>query len=317
VNFLSYEEETLGQWVAFESVVLPVKISFTYFVAYLLMPRLLYRKRYQAFFLVSLLSLVCFGSLLYLVYTQVVHPIIMEDILYHKASPFIYKGLELIYIASIFIGFKFFQNYYHQQAQNQILIKEKAEAELKYLRNQIQPHFLFNTLNNIYGLVLSDDKQAASDTIVAFSNLLSYMLYESNVAFVPLEKELHHLETYIELEKLRYRKRLTVNYDKEINQKETKIAPLLLIPLIENAFKHGPAKEKGASFISIALKVDSDKLTFIVENSYKKQKSTSSIRSGIGLENVKKRLELLYSGRHSLAIDDMDSTFSVSLTLMN
>lgn len=314
VNYLSYEEEKLWQWIAFESAVLPVKVAFTYFVAYFLMPRFLYSKKFRVFAMCFLGALVVFGSMLYLVYDHIVNGQIMADLPHHRNSPFIYKGIELTYIASIFTGFKFFQNYQLEQSQNQKLIKEKAEAELKYLKNQIQPHFLFNTLNNIYGLVLSGDKKVASETIVEFSNLLSYMLYESNVPKVPLEKELLHLESYIQLEKLRYGKRLDISFSKDLQRQDVLIAPLLLIPLIENAFKHGPAKEKSNSFIAVSLIVSEEHFIFTVENSFKNDLESAGIQSGIGLANVKKRLGLIYPDQHELKVEK-GKTFQVQLKL--
>ena len=240
----------------------------------------------------------------------------MGEIPHYKPDQFIYKGLELIYIASIFIGFKFFQNYQYEQQQNQKLIQEKAEAELKYLKNQIQPHFPFNTLNNIYGMVLSDNKKAASDVIIEFSNLLSYMLYESNVPKVPLEKELKYLESYIELEKLRYGERLELTYEKTIKSGKNQIAPLLLIPLVENAFKHGPAKEKSGSFIAISITVNHEYLFFEVRNSFKETAVQPDIQSGIGLGNVRKRLQLIYPNTHKMTITK-ENTFHVSLKLLS
>ena len=315
VNYFSNEGEPLSKWIAFEAVVLPVKVTFTYFVAYFLMPMFLYQNRIGQFAISFVCSLLVFGYLLFWVYSTIVNPQIMGGIPPYKSDQFVYKGLELIYIASIFVGFKFFQNYQNEQQQNQKLIQEKAEAELKYLRNQIQPHFLFNTLNNIYGMVLSDNKKAASNTIVEFSNLLSYMLYDSNVLKVPLEKELQYLESYIELEKLRYSDRLELTYEKTIESKSNQIAPLLLIPLVENAFKHGPAKEKSRSFIEIRIVVNHECLFFKVRNSFKENTAQPDIQSGIGLANVQKRLQLIYPNNHEMTVKK-EGTFQVCIKLL-
>ncbi|MEM9920122.1 MAG: histidine kinase [Bacteroidota bacterium] len=304
----------LWQWIAFESVVLPIKLMSTYTIAYWLMPRFLYQKRYTTFFIIGLFTLLLFAALLYVVYSNVVHPLILADTGKYTIEQFVYKGIELVYIASLVVGIKFFQNYSHEQQRNQALMQQKVEAELKYLKNQIQPHFLFNTLNNIYGMVLSNDAHAG-EAIVKLSALLSYMLYEGNTKTVPLSKEIDMLDSFVELELLRYRRKLDLNYTKKGLSPGLKIAPLLLVPFVENAFKHGPATEEGQSFINIQIEVQQQILHLLVENSYQEDdKKSDSLQSGIGLENIKKRLQLLYPDRHTLNIQKSD-TFQVSLMI--
>jgi len=219
----------------------------------------------------------------------------------------------LVYIASLVLAIKFFQNYLYEQQRNQTLAQQKVEAELKYLRNQIQPHFLFNTLNNIYGMMLSNDKNAA-DYMVKLSDLLSYMLYDSNTKTVALSKEIEMLDSFIELERLRYNRKLEFNYSKTNLSPFLKIPPLLLIPFVENAFKHGPAKEEGNSFINIQIETQNKILYFSVENSYSDHSSSTDIQSGIGLENVRKRLEILYPDKYTLNMIKAD-VFEVSLMI--
>lgn len=304
----------LWQWIAFECVVLPIKIASTYTIAYGLMPRFLYQKHYREFIGSTILVLLVFAVGLYWVYAIIVHPIILKDVEYYKVAQFVYKGVELVYFASIVVSIKFFQNYLDEQQRNQNLVQQKVEAELKYLRNQVQPHFLFNTLNNIYGMVLSND-QKAGDAIVRLSSLLSFMLYEGNTKTVLLAKEVEMLDSFIELERLRYQRKLDFNYSVEHLAPNLKIAPLLLIPFVENAFKHGPAKEEGQSSIDIQMETQQRILYFSVENSYQKfTKDIPNIRSGIGLENIKKRLELLYPGQYTLEISQ-EETFKVSLMI--
>ncbi|MEM8523604.1 MAG: histidine kinase [Bacteroidota bacterium] len=305
----------LWQWIAFEAVVLPVKIGAAYTIAYFLMPQFLYKEQYGAFLIWSVLALLFFAILLYLIYAYFVHPIIFLDAEYYTIEQFAYKGIQLIYITALVASIKFFQNYLHEQQRNQTLMRQKVEAELKYLRNQIQPHFLFNTLNNIYGMVLSDDKNAG-EAIVKLSNLLSFMLYEGNTEAILLSKEVEMLESYIELERLRYQRKLDFNSSKNKITAGLKIAPLLLMPFVENAFKHGPAKEEQQSFINLSLEVQQNILYFSIDNSYNKEVKTSNdyIQSGIGLENIKKRLSLLYPDKHSLNISE-GNTFEVSLMI--
>lgn len=313
VNKLTEEEHDLWRWIAFEGVVLPIKISSTYIIAYALMPRFLYRKRYVTFGLSTMLVALFFAALLYGLYASLINPVIMEYPEHYPVAEFLYKGVDLVYIASFVLGIKFFQNHLHEQARSQAIFQQKVEAELKYLRNQIQPHFLFNTLNNIYGMILSNDPHAA-DYVVRLSDLLSYILYESDRETIALSKEIEILDSYIELERLRYDRKLDFHYTKTNISGPLSIAPLLLVPFVENAFKHGPAKEEKQSFMDIQLEVQHEILYFSVENSYSSQVVTPKIQSGIGLKNIQKRLALLYSDKYTLTITQ-EETFKVALMI--
>lgn len=224
VNKLTEEEHDLWRWIAFEGVVLPIKISSTYIIAYALMPRFLYRKRYVTFGLSTMLVALFFAALLYGLYASLINPVIMEYPEHYPVAEFLYKGVDLVYIASFVLGIKFFQNHLYEQARSQAIFQQKVEAELKYLKNQIQPHFLFNTLNNIYGMILSNDPHAA-DYVVRLSDLLSYILYESDRETIALSKEIEILDSYIELERLRYDRKLDFHYTKTNISGPLSIAP--------------------------------------------------------------------------------------------
>ena len=173
---------------------------------------------------------------------------------------------------------------------NEVLL----ENELKYLRSQIQPHFFFNTLNNLYSLTI-DKSDKAPDLILKLSDLMKYFLYETGKEFQILENEISHIKDYIEIEKLRYDETLKVNFNIKGNTKKTMIKPLMLIPLVENAFKHGARNSKKNPYININLITTKSYLDFKVENSF--QKPTKKIKEqigGIGLTNLKKRLEINY-----------------------
>jgi LytS/YehU family sensor histidine kinase len=173
---------------------------------------------------------------------------------------------------------------------NEVLL----ENELKYLRSQIQPHFFFNTLNNLYSLTI-DKSDKAPDLILKLSDLMKYFLYETGKEFQILENEISHIKDYIEIEKLRYDETLKVNFNIKGNTKKTMIKPLMLIPLVENAFKHGARNSKKNPYININLITTKNLLDFKVENSF--QKPTKKIKEqigGIGLTNLKKRLEINY-----------------------
>jgi two-component system LytT family sensor kinase len=314
VNYLVAEDDSIWPWLYFELLVLPIKMGCTYTIAYYVMPRFLYRKKYLPFIAGVAIVAGAFGMLLFLMYSEVIYPLILDkqsDI--HYFGHFVFKGVDLVYIASIVLGIKFFQNYLHERERNQTLQQEKLQAELKYLKNQVHPHFLFNTLNNIYGMVLSNDGKAA-ETIVKLSDMLGYLLYDSDVDAISLDAEIENLENFIELERLRYSRKLDFRYLKEGLPDGMKIAPLILLPFVENAFKHGPAKEEGGSSIFLKIRVENNRLHFVVENTYNKSLIDQNIQSGIGLKNITKRLELLYPGRFTLDIQ-RGKTFRVELKI--
>ncbi|MDA7779356.1 histidine kinase [Flavobacteriaceae bacterium] len=168
------------------------------------------------------------------------------------------------------------------------------ENELKYLRSQIQPHFFFNTLNNLYSLTI-DKSDKAPDLILKLSDLMKYFLYETGKEFQTLENEISHIKDYIEIEKLRYDENLKVNFNINSKTKKVIVKPLILIPLVENAFKHGARNSKKNRYITIDLNATSNLLDFRIENSF--EKPTKKIKAqigGIGLTNLKKRLDLNY-----------------------
>jgi len=193
--------------------------------------------------------------------------------------------------------------------------KQKTEVELKALKAQINPHFFFNTLNSIYSMALDKDERLPG-TVLQLSDLMRYFLYESRDNFVPLEKELAVADNYIALQKIRSGEQLSIEIIKEGEVNGQKIAPLLLITFLENAFKHGAKGSSENTFIKLDIKVEKNKLNFTVENNkgYIDEVKTGD-HNGLGLENVKRQLELLYPGKHLLNIKDEQDRFVVALQL--
>jgi len=203
------------------------------------------------------------------------------------------------------------------QLQRELLEKEKqrVQEELKALKAQINPHFFFNTLNSIYSMSLDKDERLPG-TILQLSELMRYFLYESKEDLVPLAKEIQVLKDYIALQKIRSNEQLKVETVFEDDIKQQKIAPLLLITFLENAFKHGAKGETGTTFINLKISVTNNILNFLLENN----KGTVDIiektdHKGLGLDNVKRRLELIYGGRYNLTIADKGNSFAVNLQL--
>ena len=196
--------------------------------------------------------------------------------------------------------------------REQNLVREKLASELKFLRNQTNPHFLFNTLNNIYALARKKSDQTP-EAVLKLSKLLRFMLYESSKPTIRIGDEIRMLDDYIELEKLRYNSRLTVNFYREIDNADEEISPLLLLPFVENAFKHGPGQSHFESSIHMELMLQNGVLSLTIENT--KEKAASNVlNENIGLKNVKRQLELLYP-EYNMQVDNNDTLFTVSLTL--
>ncbi|MDP9076574.1 MAG: histidine kinase [Bacteroidota bacterium] len=188
--------------------------------------------------------------------------------------------------------------------------KEKFAAEMHLLKAQINPHFFFNTLNSLYSLTLPVSKKA-SDVVVQLSDLMRYMLYEASAARVPLKNEMVHLANYIAIEHMRFKDRLDLSFQHSGDMEGKMVAPLLLLPFIENAFKHGIGDSSG--WITIDLQVIKDQLFLKVENNCQELLEEKS--GGLGLNNVKRRLELIYPGNYLLDIEQTNETFAVDLKI--
>ena len=203
--------------------------------------------------------------------------------------------------------------YLKQEAYQQIE-REKLQAELQLLKSQIHPHFLFNTLNNLYALTLSKSNQSPA-VVLKLSELLRYMLYDCNAPEVPLTKEIAFMRNYIGLEQLRYGDRLDMSVTISGDCEGKLIAPLLLIPFLENAFKHGTSEQLEQAWMHVELSVQANVLKFKVINSREENPHNDMYAGGIGLQNVHKRLQLLYADRHELKIVAEEETFMIALTL--
>lgn len=200
------------------------------------------------------------------------------------------------------------------ERRNNQLEKEKLATELQLLKSQLHPHFLFNALNNIYFLIKKDPDTAA-EALAGFSNLLRFQLYEANNPEVSLAKEMDYLQQFSEIAQLRKGKNFTVNWQLPKNTEGIKIAPLLLMPLVENAFKHSPTKN---GQIDVNLSIEKNSLQFRIVNSKEADKSQGVEgfeEGGIGLANIQKRLQLLYPEQHHISIENLESQFIVDLTI--
>ena len=219
--------------------------------------------------------------------------------------------------ASIALGYGFTRNWLITEKKRQTLLSEKLSAELNFLKTQINPHFLFNVLNMAYSSATQSGDERTADIIEKLSGLMRYMIYESNVPKVEIEREIEYIRNYIRLQKMRLSKDIpvTVNFNVNGNPAGLRIAPLILISFIENAFKYGVKLDK-QSEIDISLNFLNGEMEFRTSNQvFKGVNSIGEKNSGIGLKNTKKRLGILYPGNHTLKIENNGKEFTVSLLM--
>jgi two-component system, LytTR family, sensor kinase len=192
--------------------------------------------------------------------------------------------------------------------------KEKAELEVDFLRAQINPHFFLNALNNIYSQIITKD-EAAADSVILLSDLMKYILYNSNIAEIELEKEIRFLRSFVDLEKLKESRNVKIKFSEEGDFSDYRIAPLILVNYLENAFKHGGNSFEEIFLIDIEIRLKNETLYFKIENDYLEHENKSLKESGIGIENTRKRLELLYPKKHSLKVSKDNKKFLVEVEI--
>mgnify|MGYP000035306817 CR=1 FL=1 len=229
-------------------------------------------------------------------------------------SGFFTACFQLISFIAMFIVGKNIQDAIIREERNKLKEQERIKSELNFLKEQINPHFLFNTLNNLYSFAIAKSDEVPK-LILKLSGLLRYMLYECNATYVPLDRELDYIESYIDLQRLRLEGRGTVSFSVEGMPGVHKIAPLLLINFVENCFKHTMDNPEGGIDIQIGMNIDEERLYFSTENnsSHKKDEQTNS--GGIGMQNVQKRLDLLYADKYELSYRDEGGKYYVNLVL--
>jgi two-component system LytT family sensor kinase len=223
--------------------------------------------------------------------------------------------MDIGFVAGVATAFKFVGIQMRVKENEKLLIREKLEAELKFLRQQTSPHFLLNTLNNVYALARKKSDDTA-EVVMKLSELLRFILYESSDPTIPLIEEIKVLEDYLELERMRYDHRLTVNFGKELDAECYRITPLLLMPFVENAFKHGISESRFESYVDIDIRVNRGRLEYRVENSKddSPREMSNKNNNNIGLVNVRRRLELTYKD-YNLDIREEAHSYRVNLSL--
>ena len=284
----------------------------TYITNYLLIPRLLYRKKYLLFFTIYPAMITAMGLLKLKIIMALVYPG-MEPFT-NMRTRFYDNIIPVFLLVTTGAACRLIKDYLQTQRRLTEIAQEKAQTELKFLKSQVNPHFLFNSLNAIYFLI---DKQntEARKTLLQFSDLLRYQLYDCNADTIAIETEVAYLQDYIRLQKLRKDNNYEVAVNIQSDIKGFEIVPLLLIPFVENAFKHISHHQNNKNFVHVELARNNGSFSFCVENSKENQLQKTLIPGGIGLNNVKRRLELLYPDKHNLKIDNNEETFKVQLEL--
>ena len=217
-------------------------------------------------------------------------------------------------IVGFAVAVKLLKRWYLKQKETEQLVREKINAELQLLKAQVHPHFLFNTLNNIYSFILNDSDKAP-EMIKKLSSLLHYILNDCNRQRVPLDKELSMIQDYIALEQIRYGDRLNLSLQIQGTSKDKMISPLMLIPFIENSFKHGTSRMLTHPWVRLEIQIEKDFLEFRLGNNKPEHSNELTGKKGIGLNNVKKRLQLLYPETHSLNIIETEMSYDVFMKI--
>lgn len=321
--FFSYNSDRTAYALWFSSGLLPLTVVITYVVNYRLIPNFLLKKKYWKFVLYSFYTLV-FSSYIIalLIYTCLIFILKFNTNLMPPMSKNFFFILLLVCIVVGIISFvSILNNNFkavsrNKELQNKILETQLQlkEQELHYLKRQIHPHFLFNTLNTIYGFALKQSQQTP-EIILKLSNLLDYILYQVSKPAVSLKEEVLHIQEYVDLERIRFQDTLRILFKTSEIDDGIRIAPMLLIPFVENAFKHGNLVD-GFLRIEINVEVKDNCLRFVIRNTYIKN-NHSNKGQGIGLENIRKRLELNYKGNYRLKNEIKDNWYCSELEIFD
>lgn len=294
----TWEDYVSWFWILFISAIV------VYTNLYVLLPKFFFKKKYLIY---ALLLLVLLAAATPMVRLGIISN--KETMAYHPVQ----DSINLLFFVVITSSLKFFREYQQKQARLIKVENEQLKTELKLLKAQVNPHFLFNTLSNLYGLVIQNKNQQAANVTLKLSDLMRYLLQSSKAEKVKLTEEIQFLEDYLTLEKIRLSQNADIQFEVTGIEKEVMVAPLLFIPLVENAFKHGLQSLTKNCYAHFTLAKQGNEIYFEAKNSIGKH--LNNIPSGTGIENLQKRLELIYPKKHILEIDKNNAYFKVSLQI--
>lgn len=320
VSWINYYYTHIPAWKRFfsglsaELILMVVKIPVIYTSFVIIREYGTDKKKYIPAFLLLFLLFASGALLSHFLIIEFIFPSVYHDYTFRPffSDRIINSFIDLIFIAGIANAVKQYRYQVVLRDQEKTFLQEKLTAELTFLKAQLNPHFLFNTLNSLYALARRKSDRT-TDVILKLSSLLRFILYEADKKYIPVSQEILILENYIELERIRYDDKLSVQFEKVLNSPDFLIAPLLLLPFIENAFKHGPAETRNDSFVHIHIELQpKGQFLFIVKNNTENE--LKEITEHIGLKNVRRQLELLYPD-HELNISAYGHLFQVTLSL--
>ena len=282
-------------------------IGFFYLNMYLLIPKVLTKKSWLHY-LASIVICFVFVALA----SELINHILLSYA--YRPRPFYFTSLNFFLVFGLSTTLKLTSDRVHFERERKERENETLKSELSLLRSQVSPHFMFNVLNNLASLARKKSDQLES-VIIQLSQLMRYMLYESGEKRVTLDKEIEYLKSYIDLQKLRFGSDVTVDFDANVKNGDLPIEPMLLIPFVENSFKHGIGLITDPTIV-VRLSMDDTTLNFSVKNKFNNGGvETKDSSSGIGVQNVRRRLDLLYKDMHELRIYERDQWFNVELKL--
>ena len=316
VRWGSYYED---YWYSFKSnlVTFTMAVILVYVNIYLLIPKFILKKKYKRYVLYFIISLCLF----YVIRTELIYLFINENVWPESESPqkaYSFNHIVVVFLSGIYeVGLvttiKLTIDWVFEKQRNEQLKKSQLKSELNFLKTQIQPHFFFNTLNNLYALAI-EKSDRTPEVILKLSKIMQYVLYDAKSSEISLLKEINYIHSYLELEKLRYGDSIKSELSIKGNVDNLDFPPLLFLPFIENCFKHG-AKNNDTTIININFEKINDELLFKVENNFNVSNNTIESKHGIGIENVKRRLQLLYDTDFTLKTVVLGDKYLVSLKI--
>ena len=317
--FSKYPDPNVTEKVLHHTITVLSLMTVFYLNYFVLTEKFLFLRKTRDFLLFNAVLILGIGIAVHFLHENIMSPMIHNakfhpEGLPHCISFLLRDSLSLLIVAVLSVTIKMTGQWYKTERERQEEEKKRSEAELINLRQQLNPHFLFNTLNNIYAQIAVHPEEA-QNSMLQLSKLLRYVLYENDGNFVPLERELNFIHNYVELMRIRLNPDVNMKINIDVFEKEKTVAPLLFITLIENAFKHGISPTK-PSFINIDIHQNNDKqLNCTIKNSYFPKDESDQSGSGIGLENLSRRLEILYPHKHILRTEKIGDTFVAELII--
>ncbi len=324
IYYFSYNSTDWSYILSFSGALVPVTIVVTYTMVYRIIPNYLFNKKYVKFALYLFYTAVFTAHSVVIIIYACMIVILNFDI---GNMPPMSKNFSFVFIlVYLIVGLvslihvlrhNFETVSKNKELQNKILTAklDLRDQELLYLKKQIHPHFLFNTLNTIYGFALKQSKDTP-DLILRLSNLLDYILHQVKKPKVTVKEEVMHIQEYVELEKVRFQDTLRVVFRTSEIDENLMIAPMLMIPFVENAFKHG-ALDNGFLYVDITISASDNQLQFVVKNTFSEREDNQKEKLGIGLENIRKRLDIHYNGNYKFCIHKTGKFYISELSIFN